>query len=80
MVKLVCKLTFSDGQEAAGMVDAAASGVNYPIIYSGAANRLAMQYAEGTPSDLELIFTVTAHRTGAKLTVERTGQYESRTG
>jgi len=78
VVKLVCKLTFADGQQVTGQVHAAAPAVKYPFIYSGDTDRLAIQCFEGTLSDLELIFTVTAQRTGAKLIRERTGDYDSK--
>jgi hypothetical protein len=78
VVKLVCKLTFPDGKEAAGEVHAASPAVEYPIAYSGTTRRLPIIYERGTASDLELLFTVAAQRTGAKLSVERSGTYDSR--
>jgi hypothetical protein len=78
VVTLLCKLTFPDGPEVTGEVHASSPAVEYPIVYTGAVERLPMQYQRGTPSDLELTFTVAARRSGAKLTVERSGCYESR--
>ncbi len=76
---LACKLTFPDGQEVTGEVRASSPAIQYPIVYGGRVNRLPIHYQSGTVSDLELVFTVAAQRSGAKLAMERSGSYESRT-
>jgi hypothetical protein len=79
MLTVTCKLTFSDGQEAAGKIEARSAGENYPITYTGRVDRLMMKYAQGTASDLELLFRMAAQREGAKFSMESTGEYESKT-
>jgi len=79
MLSVVCKLTFPDGQEVTGKIEAKSPATDYPFVYTGPAERLKSQPASGTASDLELLFRLTAHREGATLTVERSGAYESRT-
>jgi hypothetical protein len=78
MLTVVCTLKFADGLQVTGEVQAASPAVPYPIHYSGALNRLPMRYDAGTASDLELTFTMAANRSGAKLSVERSGSYDSR--
>src|SRR4051794_17200001 len=79
MLTVTCKLTFSDGQEATGKIEARSAGESYPITYTGRVDRLLMKYAQGTASDLELLFRMTAQRGDAKFCKESTGKYESKT-
>jgi hypothetical protein len=79
VLKVSCKLTFSDGKAATGTLQARSAGVAYEITYGGATERLDNRPEKGTVSDLELIFRMAAERQGAMLNVERSGEYESRT-
>ena len=49
------------------------------ITYAGVWDRLTLRPEKGTPWDMELIFKLAAYRSGAKLAVEKSGEYESRT-
>ena len=79
MLTLVCKLTFADGQEVTGKIEARFPATDYPIIYTGPVDRLSLKPLQGTPSDLELIFKVYANKEGINLTMEKSGDYDSRT-
>jgi hypothetical protein len=48
MLTVTCKLTFSDGKEVAGKMEARSAGENYPITYTGRVDRLRVKYAQGT--------------------------------
>ncbi|MDB6017567.1 MAG: hypothetical protein JWR19_2056 [Pedosphaera sp.] len=78
MLTVACTLTYSDGQEVTGRIEARSPGVNYPITCTGSVDRLGTKCDTGTASDLELLFTLAARRTGAKFDISRTGQYERR--
>jgi hypothetical protein len=79
MLTVTCRLTFRDGQEVTGRIEARSAGENYPITYGGKSARLGMRLPTGTASDLELLFSMAAKREDAKLVVERSGKYESKT-
>jgi len=72
-------MTLGDGAEVSGRVDARCPGLPYRISYTGALERMDLRPETGTPSDLELIFRLTAQRMVATLEVQKTGDYESRT-
>jgi len=77
MLTLICKLLFSDGLEVTGKVEAVHVAVDYPIAYTGPSQRLSRRIANGTASDLELMFRVTSRREQAPLTMLSNGRYES---
>jgi hypothetical protein len=79
MLTVICKLTFLDGQEVIGRMEARSPGEHCPISYSGPTERLGMKLLSGTPSDLELVFQIIARREGATFSLDKSGQYESRT-
>ena len=79
MLTVACTLTFPDGRELTGRIEARSPGVPYDIIYSGVGDRLTLRPEKGTAWDLELIFKLAAYRHEATLDVEKSGDYESRT-
>jgi hypothetical protein len=78
MLTVTCTLTFPDGREAAGRIEARWPGVLYDLAYVGDWDRLTLKPEKGTAWDLELIFRLVAIGKGATLHVERSGEYESR--
>jgi hypothetical protein len=79
MLHVACKLVFPDRDEITGEIRAYSPGLTYPILYTGASDRLPMKYTHGTVADLELCFRASAQRTGGTLAVEQNGDYEPRT-
>ena len=71
-----CSLIFPDGESVTGTVEARAANAGYPIAYAGPAHRLGRQLERGAPEALELLFKVAAQRTGAMLSVEKSGTYD----
>jgi|GEM_PF-3135520 hypothetical protein len=79
VLTLVCRLSLPDGRQVTGKVEARTPGLAYHIVYSGATDCLDLKPAEGTPSDLELIFRMAGQANGGMVSVEKRGDYESRT-
>jgi hypothetical protein len=79
MLTVACTLTFPDGRELTGRIEARSPGVPYSILYSGVCERLTLRLEKGTAWDLELLFKLAAYRSEAALAVEKSGEYESRT-
>ncbi|MDB6112773.1 MAG: hypothetical protein JWR69_4523 [Pedosphaera sp.] len=78
MLTVTCTLTFPDGHEATGSIEARSPGMLYDITYAGAWDRLTLRPEQGTAWDLELVFKLLAIGNGATFHVERCGEYESR--
>jgi hypothetical protein len=76
MLLTICTLTFPDGQQVTGRIEARSAGAASSILYTGAVDRLGLKCDNGTPADLELVFALAAQKTGATLVVEKTGDYE----
>jgi hypothetical protein len=78
MLALICRLSLADGRSVTGRVEARSPGQPYRISYSGATDCLGMKPETGTASDLELVFRMAANTHNGIVSVERTGDYESK--
>jgi hypothetical protein len=76
MHTIICKLTFPDGAIVTGKLSAIASSFDAPVTYSGPVDRLTHIFEKTTVGTLKLVFSQTAEKTGAKLTVRTRGIYK----
>jgi hypothetical protein len=78
MLALICRLSLADGRSVTGRVEARSPGQPYRISYTGATEFLGMKPETGTASDLELVFRLAADTHNGIVSVERLGDYESK--
>jgi hypothetical protein len=68
---VTCILRFTDGQEVSGRIRQGDWSENFPIVYTGAVDRLGMMRPRGTIDDLLFLFELGAKASGATLIVCR---------
>lgn len=76
MRTVTCTLTFKDGKQATGRVEAKSAQAEYPIIYGGEFQRIPRRYEMGDPGDLKTLFTMSARELSAALEIQEAGLYD----
>lgn len=76
MLNLTCKLQFPDGASVTARLQAASPEGENPVTYHGALERLPEQPKESDTAYLEFLFKSFAKQFGARLQIEKQGQYD----
>lgn len=77
MYTLTCTLTFPDGRRVVGQIFASSREGHSPITYSGAVDLLPRTHGLGSATDLKALFKNLARETGAELSLEAVGQFDT---